>query len=61
MAARRVFRLRNIIVLIILVIAGVGAWTALRPAQAKTETGSTSHTIAPGTIEDTLVGRRARR
>lgn len=55
MAARRVFRLRNIIVLIILVVAGLGAWTALRPAQAVTETGSTAHTVAPGVIEDTLM------
>ncbi len=55
MAARRVFRLRNIIVLIILVGGGLAAWTALKPAQAVTETGSNSHTIAAGSIEDTLM------
>jgi len=55
MAARRVFRLRNIIVLLILGGAGFVAWTTLRPAPVVSETGSTTHTIEAGPIEDTLM------
>jgi multidrug efflux pump subunit AcrA (membrane-fusion protein) len=55
MAARRVFRLRNIIVLLLLGGAGFVAWTTLRPAPVVSETGSTTHTIEAGSIEDTLM------
>ncbi len=55
MAARRVFRLRNIIVLLILAGLGFVAWTTLRPAPVVSETGNTTHTIEAGSIEDTLM------
>lgn len=52
---RKVFRLRNIIVLLILV-GGFVAWrVAFRPAEAATEVGRTEHTVATSSIEDILL------
>jgi HlyD family secretion protein len=55
MAARRWFRLRNIVVLLILGAISFGAWSAFSPARVATETGNTPHTVVTGSIEDTLV------
>ena len=55
MAARRVFRLRNWILLLVLGGVGFGAWSMLRPARVITETGNTTHTVAAGAIEDTMM------
>lgn len=55
MAARRVFRLRNFIVVLVLGVVGFGVWAMVRPARVATESGRTSHTVTAGTIEDTLV------
>jgi HlyD family secretion protein len=54
MAARRWFRLRNFIVLAILLGVSYVGWSTLGPAGVVSETGHTAHTVATDVIEDTL-------
>jgi multidrug efflux pump subunit AcrA (membrane-fusion protein) len=54
-AARRVFRLRNFVVLLILSGLGVGAWLTFGAGAAPVVAGTTPHTITAGVIEDTLL------
>jgi hypothetical protein len=52
---RRLFRLRNIIVLLILG-GGVVVWrVAFQPTAAAAEVGRTEHTVAASSIEDILL------
>jgi RND family efflux transporter MFP subunit len=52
---RRLFRLRNIVVLVILIGAGTAWWMATRPASAAVEVGHNEHTVATATIDDLLL------
>ena len=52
---RRLFRLRNIFILLILGGGGIAWWVMSRPAAAATEVGRTEHTVAPSAIEDILL------
>lgn len=54
-APRRFFRRRNVIAVLILAGSAAAAWWYLRPATPATEVGSTTHTVATETIEETLL------
>ncbi len=52
---RRLFRLRNIVVLLILGGAVVAWWMVSRPTTVAAEVGRTEHTVATATIDDLLL------
>lgn len=52
---RKLFRLRNIIGLLILGGGGGAWWMASQPSAAAAEVGRTEHTVAPASIEDVLL------
>jgi HlyD family secretion protein len=54
-AGRRFFRLRNLIIVLVLGTVGVGAWSYFRPATPTADMGRTPHTVATESIEETLL------
>lgn len=54
-ALRRLFRLRNIFILLILGGGGAAWWVMSRPATAAAEVGRTEHTVVASAIEDILL------
>jgi RND family efflux transporter MFP subunit len=52
---RRFLRLRNIVALIVIVVVASVAWSVFRPRAVPVIAGSTTHTVAAGSIDDILL------